>query len=124
MTTLQPKPVGLSFKKSARILKRRDYLNFFNQSDVKRLGVCVVFRLKNQTGSARLGMTIKIKQGSVVRNKIKRQIREAFRLNHQNLGSFDYNVVVTPQIKLNHQSPFRIRQSLESIWSASNERIF
>ncbi len=111
----------LQFPKANRILKRIDYLKFFQHSDVKRLGPCVVFRRENTLGYARLGLTIKSKSGSVFRNHVKRQVREIFRLNHYRMGSFDYNVVYSfnPKsgYKEDYRSPERVRIALEKIWA-------
>lgn len=59
-----------------------------------RFSECIVYRVKNEIGHFRLGMTIKAKGSSVDRNSTKRQIREIFRNLSHELGSFDYNVVI------------------------------
>ena len=47
-----------------------------------------------------MGITLKARGTSVERNRVKRQIREAFRKNAAYLGSYDYNVVVPGSSKL------------------------
>jgi ribonuclease P protein component len=87
--------VDRSFGFAKRFHYRRDYLRIFSQSERLALPSCRVFRLLNDSGHFRLGVTVKTKANAVVRNRIKRTIRELFRLNQAFLGSFDYNVVVS-----------------------------
>ena len=73
----------MNFPKSARVLTRREYLQFFTQSAVKRLGSSIIFRIPNEKGEPRVGITVKSRTNSVLRNKIKRQIREVYRKGKQ-----------------------------------------
>ena len=107
----------MDFPKSARVLLRREYLDFFKGSSVSRLGSCLVFRIPNQLDQARLGITVKSKTNSVGRNRIKRQVRECFRLNRAKLSSFDYNVVIPSQVKINFKTSSLVRTQLETIWA-------
>lgn len=107
----------MDFPKSARVRFRQEYLAFFNGSKVQRMGSCLVFRIPNEKGLARLGITVKSRTNSVYRNKIKRQVRDCFRLNREKLEAFDYNVVIPSQVKINFQTPALVRRQLESIWS-------
>jgi ribonuclease P protein component len=63
---------------------------------------CTLFRIPNELGHFRLGITLKARGNSVQRNKVKRQIREAFRTQSLVLGSYDYNVVIPSSKKLVH----------------------
>lgn len=105
----------MKFPKSARVRKRREYLQFFHQSDVKKLDGCVIFRVPNALGHARLGITVKAKTNSVLRNKIKRQIREHFRLHQNSFKTADYNIVVPGHIRVNHRTGFHVRSVLEKL---------
>ena len=51
----------MKYPKSARIRFRSEFLKFFNGSEVKRLGVCTLFRLPGAGDGARVGSTIKAK---------------------------------------------------------------
>lgn len=112
----------MDFPKEARIRFRREYLEFFKGSTVHRLGSCLVFRIPNQKNHARLGITVKSRTNSVHRNKIKRTVRECFRLNRSKIGSFDYNIVIPSQVKINFKTSSLVRAALDSIWA--NENIF
>ncbi|MBS1959309.1 MAG: ribonuclease P protein component [Bdellovibrionales bacterium] len=107
----------MDFPKLVRVRRRYEYLRFFNQSEVKRFDSCVVFRIPNTEERARLGVTVKSKSGSVIRNKVKRIVREAFRLHRDRLKSFDYNVVVSGNQPISYITAKKVRKNLESIWS-------
>ncbi|HAR43032.1 MAG TPA: ribonuclease P protein component [Bdellovibrionales bacterium] len=100
MKTKSDRTQALTPKK--RLLHSWEYRRFFNQSSVFRLSECIIFRIPNDLGHFRLGITLKAKGSSVDRNKTKRQIREAFRRRAPLLGSFDYNVVIPASKKLAH----------------------
>jgi len=110
----------MNFPKSARVRTRSEYLEFFKGSQVARLGSCLVFRIQTNQAESRLGITLKTRAGSVVRNKIKRQIRESFRLARPFDQTFDYNVVVQGRDKVDAKSVLKIRQHLDRYWL--NER--
>lgn len=85
-------PLALSY--FHRLHQRREFLRFFEGSEVHRLVRCAVFRVPNACGHFRLGVTFKTRMNSVERNAIRRRIREAMRRMAPELGAFDYNVVV------------------------------
>jgi ribonuclease P protein component len=64
------------------------------------LKTCAIFRIHNAEGYFRLGITVKARCNSVERNRVKRRIRESFRLLKDSLGGYDYNVVVSDKRKL------------------------
>jgi len=89
-------PAPARLPKSARIRKRREYLRV--QQDGVRLKLphfVFVLGIRDASGpSARLGITASRKVGgAVVRNRIKRLVREAFRQN-PDLFPGDVDVVV------------------------------
>lgn len=108
---------AFSFKKTERIRKRSDYLRLFKEG--KRIhGDCfVVNYLENSLGNTRLGITVSKKVGcAVIRNRIKRLVREYFRLNKARItGAYDMNIVARPGIA--DFSTQKINQALEQIYS-------
>jgi ribonuclease P protein component len=85
-----------------RLHYRREYLRFFDQSEAFKFRECVVYRIKNDLGHPRLGITLKAKGTSIQRNRTKRVVREAFRNFIPSLQSYDYNVVIPASKKMDH----------------------
>jgi ribonuclease P protein component len=75
----------------------------------RNAGGYVFYLARREAGSARLGILISRKHAAraVERNRIKRCIREAFRLEQENLGALD--VLVRP--------PYGVRPSADMIRS-------
>lgn len=110
----------MKYPKSARIRFRSEFLKFFNGSEVKRLGVCTLFRLPGAGVGARVGSTIKAKVNSVQRNRLKRQIRESFRLHRHRLPVADYNIVVPGGVRVGFKTARVLRSQLDTLWSHEN----
>jgi ribonuclease P protein component len=85
----------------------------------KRRSLCgYTFYLERRDGgSARLGILVSRKHASraIERNRIKRCIREAFRLEQQNLGSLDILVRPPYGVKANAQMIIELRNLLGSL---------
>jgi ribonuclease P protein component len=76
------------FPKSHRLLKRSDFAR--RAEGVERLGTqnFAVIQVGNSLGIARLGIVVNRKVGNAVtRNRIKRLVREFFRLNRQSIDA-------------------------------------
>ena len=86
-----------SFGKERRILRRAEYLQIY-ETGRRIAGRSLVFFLRPGTGGApRLGITITKKTGSsVVRNRLRRRIRELFRRTKPFAASVDVVVNVRP----------------------------
>jgi ribonuclease P protein component len=77
-----------SFGRHERICKRRDYLTIYEQGVRSYSRHFTVIACGNQEGNSRLGITVTKKVGNAVqRNRIKRLLREFFRLNKSGLSS-------------------------------------
>jgi len=81
-----------SFDKKSRILKREDFLKVGRIGRRLRARHFTVLYLKNELGNIRCGITVSKKNGNAVkRNRVKRFLREFFRLNRDHLEpSSDY----------------------------------
>jgi ribonuclease P protein component len=82
------------FSWANRLHHPSDFKKFFHEPKVFRLGWVTVFRVPNTEGWFRLGLTFKTRASGVSRSRVKRLIREAFRMEAPRLGSYDYNVVI------------------------------
>lgn len=83
-----------TFPKEARLRKRTEFLQLSNaRHKIPLNGFLVVWR-DNTCSMARLGITASKKIGSaVVRNKLKRYLREIFRRNRMLLAAVDMNII-------------------------------
>jgi len=75
----------------------------------------VIFRIPNTLGHPRIGITVKARTNSVFRNKIKRQIREHFRLHQDAFKAADYNIVIPGHIRVNYRTGRAVRSTLEKL---------
>ena len=96
-----------------RLHHPREFRKFFGKNEVFGLSECVVYRIPNQLGHFRLGITLKARGTSIERNRVKRRIREAFRNLSAFLGGFDYNVVIPAGKKMAHPFHLKLMTSLE-----------
>lgn len=80
-----------TFAKADRLRKRREFLSVYEARRSYFFRLFVVYVKENGLGRHRLGLTVSKKVGgSVVRNRVKRVLREAFRLQRTLIpGSLD-----------------------------------
>ncbi len=75
---------GRGFSKEERLRKRREFLGVYERGDKIQSIYFVLYILENGKSHHRLGITASRKIGrAVVRNRIKRLLREIFRTNKQ-----------------------------------------
>ncbi|MCK4534797.1 MAG: ribonuclease P protein component [Syntrophobacterales bacterium] len=75
-----------SFGKKERVRKRKDYLKIYQRGVRVHSSNFTVILNPNPSGEKRLGVTVSKKVGNAVkRNRIKRLLREFFRLNKDRL---------------------------------------
>ena len=86
----------LGFGKDRRIATQAEYERLLRSGARKSLSGFTFIFAPSTAGSARLGilMSLKVSRRANVRNRVKRCIREAFRLEHPGLGGID--VLVRP----------------------------
>jgi len=85
-----------SFPKGKRLLTNRGFKQVIDSGTRAGDGLLVVYACPNSLDHSRIGISLgRSCGGAVVRNRLKRLIREAFRLNSGRIPSgFDYVVLV------------------------------
>ncbi len=98
-----------SFPRTDRLTSRRQFTTVYDQGRRMRGSAVTVFGLQNRLGHCRVGFTVTRKLGNAVaRNRVKRVLREIFRMNRlSSTGSLD--LVVNAHTSL----PQRTRSEIE-----------
>lgn len=108
-------PEQLRFPREARLLTASEFRAVFRAGRRARSGPLHARLRPNGKGRARLGMAVSLKTArtAVVRNRVRRQLRESFRVNQHRLAGLD--VVVSL-----HRPPaggaIDIRPRLPRLW--------
>nr|WP_239056640.1 ribonuclease P protein component [Wenzhouxiangella limi] len=100
--------------RSARLLSGPEFQRVFES---RRRHGNAVFRIHfAESTQARLGMAVsrRVSGRAVVRNRIRRQIRETFRLNRPRLARMDYVVLAQPSAAELDRAA--LRTALEQLW--------
>ncbi len=90
----------LSFPKKKRLVSNRQFKAVLSARGRQRRGdrLLTVYMAENDCGYPRLGVSVgKAHGNAVVRNRLKRLVREAFRQNQNQIpAGFDYVVMISP----------------------------
>ena len=112
----------LGFPKSARLLKSAQFDRVMKRRQSASDGLIVLYATLNDCQHSRLGLIVSRKCGNaVVRNRWKRMIREAFRLELPNLPQ-SLDVVVLPR-RGAAPDVARLRKSLTTLATKLEERL-
>jgi ribonuclease P protein component len=98
-------------------LKAAQYQRVFKRSEFKAGDrFMTILAVTNELQHPRLGTAVSIKAAgnAVQRNRIKRLVRESFRLHHELLGSNDLVVLVRPGIS--SRSNQQLLSALDTHW--------
>ena len=88
--------VSHSFPKHRRLLRRIEFRRVYEEGRRRRAPLCTVFYRANSLPHSRLGITVPRALGkSVVRNRVKRRLREVFRMNLPALPA-GWDIVLNP----------------------------
>ncbi|MCP5421222.1 MAG: ribonuclease P protein component [Gammaproteobacteria bacterium] len=91
--------MSASFGRRARLTHKADYQHVFAQSNRSGDRYFTVLARRNELGYPRLGLAVsrKVAKSAVIRNRVKRIVRESFRHAQEQLNSFDVVVIGRPQ---------------------------
>jgi ribonuclease P protein component len=104
-----------SFKREERILKKKEFISLKLQGRSYYTKNFVVIIRENREGITRLGITVSKRIGnSAKRNRIKRLIREFFRLNKQQIPK-GYDLIITALKGNNTFDFFKLQEELGNL---------
>jgi ribonuclease P protein component len=113
---LIPVPGPYAFPKSVRLRRRREFLQLQRQGQRRHSRGFVVIQAPARTGTSRLGVTVSSRVGNaVVRNRVKRLVREIFRERRPDLPALlDIVVIAKPDAaQISHaQATFELERAL------------
>ena len=106
----------LGLPKQCRLLKPGEFTATMKQGARIRDDLFSVFSVVNQGGPGRIGITVsrRVSLKAVIRNRIKRHVRESFRKNQDTLAGLD--MVIIANNKAATASAGNIRTALGKIW--------
>jgi ribonuclease P protein component len=88
----------LSFSKDKRLISSRQFKSVLDRGQRLSNGILTLYIAKNEFNYARLGVSVsKSFGGAVLRNRLKRLLREAFRQSQDVIpAGFDYFLMISP----------------------------
>jgi ribonuclease P protein component len=107
----------LSFPKKKRLASNQQFKAVLDHG--RRLGnrLLTVYMAPNRCGYPRLGVSVGKSSGNaVVRNRLKRLLREAFRQSQQRIPqAFDYVLLISPALSRKLRQPQEGRKTLTQL---------
>lgn len=113
---------GQSFPRSARLLSQHDFKQVFDNNSRRASSRFALLLALNTSGeSSRLGLVVAKKNVKLAaqRNRVKRQVREFFRLNPPRQS---WDLVFIARRGLGELSNQQIRAMLDDLWRKLNNR--
>ena len=111
-----------TFPKTARLTKRSEFLDLFRRGGKVHTAHFILFSKAGRTGESRLGITVSAKVGNaVVRNRVKRSLRELFRRQYRKLLS-RRDVVIVAKKGAGELAWPEIHEEIESILAQREKR--
>jgi ribonuclease P protein component len=106
----------LSFPRSHRLTTKADFQAVFDYSKKINQKHLLVLYKPNQLSIARLGVMVgkRVASDAVVRNRIKRTIRESFRHNQDRLKGYDLVVIARQQCDTLINT--KLREGIDGLW--------
>lgn len=106
------------FERGDRLTRQEEFRRVFDRPRRLNHDAWVTLVRSNDLGRPRLGLAISRRSVStaVARNRVKRVVRESFRLNRHRLGAYDIVVLARPGMA--RRSNDALRAGLEQDWKA------
>ena len=94
------------------IKKNYDFRRLYSRANSKISPFLVVYAMRRKSPGRRLGITVSTKVGcAVIRNRVRRRIKEAFRLNEE-LFSDQVDIIVVARVRARDASFAQLEKSL------------
>lgn len=106
----------MSFPRSRRLVTKAEFKAVFDKSKkISQKHLLILFK-PNQKSYARMGLVVgkTAAKSAVARNRIKRVVRESFRLNRQRLKGLD--IVVIARQQCNTLNKTQLREGIDQLW--------
>jgi len=105
-----------------RLRRRRDFDATYARGRRIGDGFFAVTASLNESGAARLGtaVSVRVAGGAVARNRLRRIIRESFRLHQRDIPPVD--LVVSARAAARNASAAVLRASLAALWKRVGEQ--
>ena len=92
--------MDFKFTRHERLTKKKEFEKVFQEGKVIKDGKVVLYVMPNSLGVSRLGLVVSRKVGNAVRrNRVKRLLREVYRLN-KHLLNISVDIVAIPRYSL------------------------
>jgi ribonuclease P protein component len=114
--------VSATFPRQVRLTEARDFQQVFAVATRVAGAYLVLLYRENSLGHARLGLAISGKhvKTAVARNRIKRRIRETFRLQRQQLANVD--IIILSRAAAEKADNTQIQRCLDWLWQKLKEQ--
>ena len=109
------------FQKQKKIKNKADFQFVYNQKTKISQKFLIATYKKNNFSYPRLGVTVskRVSKLAVTRNKIKRIVREQFRLNQARLPKIDIVIIMRPEaVKLSKNA---LQEQINKLWKKLSE---
>ncbi|MCP3982662.1 MAG: ribonuclease P protein component [bacterium] len=123
VASASPSKTDQRFPRSHRLTARRQYLTVYAEGRRVSSASFTLFGMPNDVGACRLGITATRKVGgAVVRNRIKRRLRDVFRRNSWDAAP-GIDVVVNARRSLLEREPEELKREFTSAMRRLTRRI-
>jgi len=118
-------PNDLRLPRAARLTGTRAFDRVFASRSARSGRHFRIHFTASETGvdTPRLGVTVskRVARRAVERNRVRRQVRESFRLHRSDIDTFDYVVRALPSAAA--ADNLELRRSLDELWSRFHSRL-
>lgn len=114
----------MDFKKTKGLIKDSDFRNVYRHGKSFSTKYLVMYIFDNKSETTRLGISVSKKVGkAIIRNKIKRRVRESYRLNVDENIKSGYDIVFIARIASKDADYKDIEKSIKYLVKKSNLKL-